>query len=95
MTDYLDVLFLAVGYAVGWFARRHRRPSATAEPARIRKSHVATAVGPKRFRVLRGDTLVYSGSCGATARKHVELERANGETGEFYDNDVRRDWWPR
>ncbi len=94
MTDYLDVLFLAVGYAVGWFVHR-RRPASGTEGPQFRQSSVATAAKTARFRVMRGDKLIYSGSCGATARKHIELERANEETGELYDNGARRDWWPR
>ena len=95
MTEYLDVLFLAVGYAVGWYVHRPRPYAAPMVPRRFRRPAVKAVSSTGQYRVMRGGVLVYSGSCGATARKHIEGERANAETGEFYDNDVRRDWWPR
>ncbi len=47
------------------------------------------------FRVVAGDTKYYTGTSGADARRVVERLRGSNTPGEFFQNDVRRDWWPR
>ncbi len=46
-----------------------------------------------RVETMRGTA--YKGTSGADARRVVERLRGAGEVGEFFQNDVRRDWWPR
>ncbi len=47
------------------------------------------------FRVETKQGTAYKGTSGADARRVVERLRGSGEAGEFFQNDVRRDWWPR
>ncbi len=92
----LVLLVLVTTYVVGyWQGRARKRPRTDLEPYQVPVVG-AGAEAREAFTVVSPDgDLFFEGTSGGDACRVVERLRGNGVSHEFYQNDVRRDWWPR